>query len=163
MATVTGKVEAKSNKFGKFAILVNDTWYSSKFEIKAERGDEVEFDDGGSKWCQKLKVVGAGSGGGSASSGGPRTASGGSFRGTFPVPATDGTRSIVRQNSLTNATSLLNASLPPLDGKLSADQVEKTMEIRAAMAIDIARMFESYSTGDIDLEDAQEALKDVAA
>ena len=67
MATVTGKVEAKSNKFGKFAILVNDTWYSSKFEIKAERGDEVEFDDGGSKWCQKLKVI-SGGGGSSAPS-----------------------------------------------------------------------------------------------
>jgi hypothetical protein len=146
MTTVTGVVKAKSaNKFG-FGIMVNDKWYNSKFEIGANKGDEVEFDDGGKAYVRDLKVTKGGSdatasGGGSMASKGTGGAS--YARGVFPLAANDGSRSIVRQNSITNAVALY--------GKLGFPETISSEEA-AYVVINIARIFEKYSAGDIDAE-----------
>lgn len=131
---ITGIVEAKSNKFDKYSILVDGNWYSSKFEIKAERGDTVEFDSGGEgkKYCSKLKITAAGSGGGASAS--PRTTTSYS-KGVFPVPLLDGSRAIIRQNAVTNA----NAFFANNKGEYTVNEL-----------IDLAREIEAYTTGDVE-------------
>lgn len=130
---VRGVVEAKSNKFDKWSILVDGNWYSSKYEIKANKGDEVEFDDGGKKYCQKLKVVSSGSVGAATPFTGKPAPTGG--KGVFPIPARDGQRSIVRQNAVTNANTLL--------GNVGAPYTVDDL-------IEVAREIEAYTTGDLD-------------
>lgn len=115
MATVRGKVEFMSNKYGKFSIKVGDNWYSSKFEIPCKKGDMVEFDDGDNKYCRKLKVVDGGSGGGSSASSG-----GGSNYDAFEAKKQ---RSITRQTSLARAVEILPHL--KLDAKREPDDVVK--------------------------------------
>jgi hypothetical protein len=149
MSTVAGVVKAKSaNKFG-FGIMVNDKWYNSKSEITCGKGDEVEFDDGGKAYVRDLKVtktgggVSAGTGSSMASKGPSGT---GYARGVFPLPANDGSRSIVRQNSITNAVALYTSVVGDVASKT------KDLEDMAYSVINIARVFEKYSSGDIDAE-----------
>ena len=147
MSTVNGVVKAKSaNKFG-FGIMVNDKWYNSKYEIGCDKGDEVEFDDGGKAYVRELKVTKAG--GGAPTGGGSPMASKGAggtgyARGVFPLAANDGSRSIVRQNSITNAVALYN--------KLREGSPVEDEESAAYSVINIARIFEKYSSGDLDAE-----------
>jgi hypothetical protein len=60
MSTVTGQIEAISTKYGKFSIMVNDNWYGTKQEWAPNplpnRGDVVEFDDGGKNFLKKLRI-----------------------------------------------------------------------------------------------------------
>ena len=145
MSTVNGVVKAKSaNKFG-FGIMINDKWYNSKSEISCNKGDEVEFDDGGKAYIRDLKVTKGGSGV-TTSSGGSmvnKGATGTSYaRGVFPLAANDGSRSIVRQNSITNAVALY--------GQLGFKA--ESSEDAAYAVINIARIFEKYSSGDLDAE-----------
>lgn len=162
MATVTGVVEAMSNKFDKYSILVDGKWYSSKFEIRCEKGDTVEFDDGGKNYCQKLKVAGKGSGGGTPVSPGPGSAGKGFSRGVFPVPLTDGSRAIIRQNSITNAVNLVNSLMPEVSKTLTLEQVAEMAEYRANLAVDLARILENYSAGDGDLAEAEKEMAEAA-
>ena len=148
MSTINGVVKAKSaNKFG-FGIMVEDKWYNSKFEIPCVKGDEVEFDDGGKAYVRDLKVTKAG--GGAPTGGGSPMASKGTggtsyARGVFPLATNDGSRSIVRQNSITNAVALLvGLGLRFTEGE--------DMKAYAYTVISIAREFEKYSAGDIDVE-----------
>jgi hypothetical protein len=71
MAKVQGTVEAVSTKFGKFSVLVDGTWYATKQEYvnfpEPSSGDNIEFDDGGSKFLKRVKILGSSSG---ASTGG---------------------------------------------------------------------------------------------
>lgn len=64
----------------------------------------------------------------------------------FPIPALHGDRAIVRQNSVTNAVKLITDSVHSTD--------EADWEQLADMAIAIARKFEAYSCGDLDMEQA---------
>jgi hypothetical protein len=147
MAIVTGMVEAKSDKFDKFSIKVGDNWYSSKYEIKAERGDMVEFDDGDKKYCRKLRVTGGASSGGG---GGGTTVNTSPAATGFPIPTRHQSRSIIRQNSLTNARELY----------INFANGEETFPEAVDAIIDIARKFEAYSAGDADYEAVQNKLKD---
>lgn len=63
----------------------------------------------------------------------------------FPIPALHGDRAIVRQNSLTNAVNLLRED---------KEAVKMVAVDRANLVLDIARMFEAYSCGDLDMEHA---------
>ena len=66
MAIVKGLVEAVSTKWDKYSVQVNGSWYSTKMEwatIKPNKGDMVEFDDGGSKFTKNMKLIAAGAGG----------------------------------------------------------------------------------------------------
>ena len=157
MANITGSVAAKSStKFGH-GILVDNKWYNSKFPIACDKGDTVEFDDGGKNYVKSLRVVakGSGSGGGvgtaSASAVGAGAVAGPANRfnrGAFPIPANDGTRSIVRQNSVTNAVALVSALIAAKRFPAEDDAVVTVLEI--------ARTFEKYSSGDLDKEIEQE-------
>ena len=62
MATVNGVVENVSTKFGKYSIQVNGNWYGTKEEwatVKPNKGDTVEFDDGGGKFMKRVRIVGS--------------------------------------------------------------------------------------------------------
>ncbi len=78
-----------------------------------------------------------------------RTTSYGS-KGAFPIPALDGQRAIVRQNSLTNAVKF-------------AEFAENEPSVNTIIAI--ARKFEAYSCGDLDSEEvaAEMAAEEAAA
>jgi hypothetical protein len=153
MSIVTGNVQAKSTtKFGH-GIMVNGNWYNSKFPIACDKGDDVEFDDGGKKYVNKLRVTtkggGADSGVGAKSTGSAGSAtvarsSGGYSRGVFPVPADDGSRSIIRQNSVTNAVNLTNTLI-------AAKKIPDGHNLEDVI-FSWARLFEKYSSGDIDVE-----------
>ncbi len=81
-----------------------------------------------------------------------RPAYSGGSKGVFPIPPLDGQRSIVRQNALTNAREVYTHYISM--GKTSAigtDELE-----RAAMGIvAIAKLFERYTAGDMDLEEVE--------
>lgn len=66
----------------------------------------------------------------------------------FPIPLLHGDRAIVRQNSITNAVKLVCDTY--------AGDVEVSDVDRAQKAIEIARMFEAYSCGDLDMAAAEE-------
>jgi hypothetical protein len=69
----------------------------------------------------------------------------------FPIPALHGDRAIVRQNSITNAT------------KAVCDNGNNEQELSnleyAEKIIEVARMFEAYSCGDLDAEAAENIMK----
>lgn len=142
MSVVTGVAEALSKKsaYGTYGMLVDGKWYNSKFPIKAEKGDTVEFDDGGKNYVQKLKVTNKGPGGGEKPAGVARST--GYSRGRFPIDKEDGQISIIRQNALTNAVKSLDY--------ITEENAKLSPEDMVSMVIDIARTFESYTSGDID-------------
>ena len=141
MALVTGVVGwSGKNKFGKFSLKLedNDTWYNSQYEIKASKGDTVEFDDAGKKYVNKLRVIGGGSAPSSSGAGSTASAGGTSNR----------DRSIIRQNSLAHATALMRSSITAED--------PRTWDNVADDVIELARKFEAYSSGDLDKLDKEE-------
>lgn len=152
MGNVSGVVKAVSaNKYGH-GILVNDKWYNSKFPIPAEKGDEVTFDDGGKNYIKGLKKVGGGTAPSNTGGAAPARAGGGRFGGAFPIPPNDGTRSIVRQNSVTNAVNLVTAMVASKILKIEEAEI-------ASVVFHYAREFEKYSSGDIDKEIEEELDK----
>lgn len=70
----------------------------------------------------------------------------------FPIPALHGDRAIVRQNSITNATKAV-CDFASRDDLVLTDYAQTIIEI--------ARMFEAYSCGDLDAL-AAEAMMDKA-
>ena len=160
---VNGVVEGVSTKFGKYSILVNGTWYGTKEEwatVKPNKGDEVEFDDGGNKYMKKVKIVSESDGAAPASAGAsPARTYGG--KGVFPIPPLDGQRAILRQNALTNARELVTAI------GVIKPQSAKDMENVIDDILTIAAKFESYTSGDADVERVkakmEEAFKEDAA
>jgi len=117
-------------------------------------GDEVDFQYtdgtyGKSVDLTSVRLIKKGAGGASAA---PTAAASAPAKGSytpaakvFPIPPLHGDRAIVRQNSITNATKAVH------DFGLEAD----TLEEHAQRIIDVARMFEAYSCGDLDLAKAE--------
>lgn len=150
MGMITGEVEAISTKFGKFGILVGGKWYNTNPEWingdKPNKGDTVEFDDGGRNYLKKLKILGGGSAPSASAPSGSGGSSGGVYDTGFPLSPTNPKRTINRQNALTNAVSYVNNN----DGEASPEEV-----------IAVARIFEAYTCGDLDVEEAKEALTEM--
>lgn len=162
MSYITGVVESVAHT-GK-GIKVQGEWYgafaaSSLNGCKA--GDTVSFAWSPSKDGRYKNIKGSVNvtGGGAATpaspeASAPRSApSGGSYGRssiTFPLPPLDGQRVIVRQNALGHATKVVMEQ----DGAWT-DGVTDT-EI-ADRIINLARQFEAYVAGDLDLELAKEA------
>lgn len=151
MAIVNGVVEYKGvNKFGGYSIKVNGGFYNSKFEPKCEKGDYVEFDDGGKKYINGLRKKAAPAGGGVSA---PENASGGKrFRnngeeGGFPVHPLAYERALDRRNALNAAVSFCNVRYPDCD----IDYV-----------VNAARYFEAYTTGDMERIDAEKLFNSVS-
>lgn len=154
MGTITGVVLNKNSTAFGHGIKIGDKWYNSKFNIPCEEGDTVTLEDGGKNYANKVKVIGKSSGGGSAGSTSPSSAPAASsrsgaapsgYRGLFPIPANDGARAIVRQNSLTNAVNLISAILAAKRGPDAGTDL-------VVLAIEYAQTFEKYSSGDFDNE-----------
>lgn len=155
--TISSK--AVTTKFGPkptFSIKGTDgQWYKCGFtKPKCVEGDTIEVNvketDYGTEIVdpKNITVVGgspisvptpsaARSGGSSGRSGYDRV---------FPVPALSPERAIIRQNALTNARELYVGTL--------TGKKEVALDDAARHIIDIARIFEAYSTGDIDKAEA---------
>jgi len=164
MAIVRGTIKAKSNKFAPKESIVlaeNDgVWYSSKFGIKADKGDVVEFDDGGGKMVKSLRIIDSGGGASEAPTGAGNYTRSNAQPG-FPVATNTKDRSIVRQNAVTSATRLLTSMLD--NGLLNIDNSEEDDEknIRAVLSYveDMARFIESYTAGDGDAEEVRKMME----
>lgn len=143
----------------------------------AQKGDEVSFEyvtvsKGGASFNNvkgnvTIKSKGASEEQGQQSSGGARSGStarrggdgsdgavgydGDQFRKRsmkhFPVPKTDVDRPIIRQNSLTQANALF-ATLAKEGFYGQVDQVFNSAKEAAAEVIDLASLFEAYSSGE---------------
>ena len=153
MTIVTGVVENANVNFGKFSILLDGVWYGTKEEwapkIRPSKGDTVEFDDGGNKYLQNCRITGKGGVVSAApaptgASGGYVAKSKGGFQErTFPVAPLAPERTINRQNALTAAVNMASH----VAGGMTQEAVVET-----------ARYFEAYTTGDLDLADAQKTI-----
>lgn len=149
MAIVTGTISSVKDQWGKWNINVNGNWYSTKQEwwkgAPPEEGQEVSFDDGGRNFIKNFKVTGSAPAGGSApapAAGGGNMGGGQRYQKTFPIAALDPARAINRQNALTNSVNFHSGQ----DG-VDADQIIHT-----------ARLFEAYTTGDLDEEEVKAAM-----
>ena len=151
MATISGQVEVKAatGKMAGKSIKVGEYWYTVKFPSALagiEKGDYVTFDYTTNGTFNNItgkpvKSTPPASTPVKAFSG---ASYGSSTARVFPVPALAPERSIIRQNSLTHALNVLQA-------RAYWEHVTSCEEYANA-AIDVARMFEAYSAGDLDAE-----------
>lgn len=156
MSVITSSMVDSMSRKGD-AIKVDDKWFKAWDAEKAglnkvNRGDTVSFTY---KTVEKpsgtyyniqglVEVESRGSGGGGSVSTSPSTRSF-SVKG-FPIGPLDSQRAIIRQNCLSHATRVV------IDGEVDkvADTTDAANEI-----IRIARLFESYASGDLDYEEAK--------
>ena len=164
MAEMTGVVQAVSTKdvttkFGvkpTFSFKIDSGWVKCGFKNPmVNSGDTVTFDGEHGTYGlegKNIRITEKGAPGATVTVNAPSikgsTYSGGSSSRVFPIPALHGDRSIVRQNALARATELLIASK---GGK--AFEIDDT---NAAVAIHLARKFEAYTAGDLDMAEAME-------
>lgn len=160
MAQVNGVVEATSNKFGKLGIAVGGKWYNTDPSwLKGPapvKGDTVSFDDGGRNYIKNLTILG---GSGAAE---PTGAPTGTIRSTtnptpqgktFPMALNAPERSINRQSALRDAISYATALWPRED--------DGSVNCTPDDIITLARVFESYTTGQLDLTEASLAAQEL--
>ena len=162
MSTVTGTVKVcKQSKFGWGLLLEEDEtkWYNSKFEIKANTGDNVTFDDGGKNYVNKLKVN---TGGVVAKAGSVTTSAAPAKTHYLPVPL-DNSRAIIRQNALTNARELIATLHMQANIQNKSSHPKEEDDILADRIIVMARIFENYTSGDADMAVALKALENMEA
>lgn len=158
---MTGVVEQLGGKevvtkFGPkptFSFKVNGTWVSAGFkDPKVSVGDSISFEYEPDKYGNKLHDGSIKKGAAVAVTpvGTASVSSGGGRHGSFPIGALDGQRSIIRQNALTNARELYKeyASATDLEGGVL------NMSHHADNVISIARHFEAYTAGDLDMDAA---------
>ena len=161
---MTGIVEAISTKdvntkFGNkptYSLKVNGGWVKCGFKNpNAAAGDEVEFDGNTGTYGLETKAVnvlrkGAGTPPPAATSNSTpaptRTTGSGYAAKVFPIPALHGDRAIVRQNALARATDIYIAARGGKPWELDASNLD--------FVISLARKFEAYTAGDLDMAEA---------
>ena len=166
MTMQTGIVEAVSTKdvstkFGTkptFSMKVNGTWVKCGFKNpNVAVGYEVEFDGVSGTYGVETKSVNilrkadapTPSGATTAPTvAAPKAAYGGYKEKVFPIPALHGDRAIVRQNALARATDLYIAARGGKPFELEASTLD--------LVVTLARKFEAYTAGDIDMLEAME-------
>ena len=160
MSFVNGVVESLA-RTGK-SIKVGGEWYGAFSPASlggCKVGDNVSFSWAPSKDGQYKNIKGSVSvvGGGAATPASldapaPRSAPSGASYGrsiAFPLPPLDGQRVIVRQNALGHATKVvMEQDGAWTDGVSDAEIADRI--------ISLARQFEAYVAGDLDLELAKE-------
>ena len=164
MSAMNGVVEQLATKdvttkFGvkpTYSIKVSGNWVKHGFKKPAcNVGDTIEFDGEEGKYgveAKNIVVTAKGAPGAvpvaSVTSIKSTSTSGGSYSAkVFPIPALHGDRSIVRQNALARATDLY---IGARGGKaFDLDLVTSDLIIK------MARQFEAYTAGDLDLEAAK--------
>src|SRR3990167_9093199 len=93
-------------------------WYAAGFKNPGvKKGDELELEFESTKWGNKITSFSGGSGEAPSEAPAPKPVYG--YRGKFPIEATDGQRSIIRQNSLLHATALVNSNV----GEMEIDEI----------------------------------------
>jgi len=147
-ATSTKMVTARGKSVPTFSAKMNDgVWYSFGFDDPGlTKGMEVDFLFDSTAYGPKVKkgsltIVAGGSAAPAAASPRP-VASGGRV---FPIPALHGDRSIIRQNALAHAVRTVETFFP---GRGEPGDPLSDSKKFAEMAIEVARMYESYSAGD---------------
>jgi hypothetical protein len=153
MSKVTGIVEVvMANKFDKEKIALkvegDDRWFNQKREwmdLVPERGDTVEFDDGGAKYIKFLKII---SPGGGDSEPAPKK---GGFKKTFK----DNTLGIELGHAANNAVAIAIAQ-----GDFSIDNIESITRDFYGM---MKSLREEYEGGKVEAEPVKkvEPAKDV--
>lgn len=153
------KVNTKFGPKDAYNVVVAGTQYSYGFKKPTFKvGDDIEFvaeeDSYGKKMDPATVRVLSSSASGGATSSAPASAA--PVRGgytpaarPFPIPPLHGDRAIVRQNSITNAVSLIKV----LVEKESRDEPLLPEDL-AKRAVAIARIFEAYSCGDVEMAEA---------
>ncbi len=142
MQKIKGTVEVVARN--KKGVKIGESWYGA-FKVAqlsgADAGDVVEFDSEPKGDFNNIKgnvtIVTKGSGGAKEDTG---TKSEGSSGGSLTMRD----RQIIRQNSLTQANTLLSTFYSGSMGDQGATPEESANEVIA-----IARMFEAYSSGEI--------------
>lgn len=137
-----------NTKFGPkptFSFKADGEWFSTGFtNSRVAVGDVVTFDYNVGTYGNEVDGKAVSKTGGTAVVPATPTAAPATFTrkpmGAFPIPALDGQRAIVRQNSLTNAVNY-------------AKGLPQTGTVEEIIAI--ARQFEAYSCGDLDREEAE--------
>lgn len=141
-------------------------WYKMGFKKPTfDKGDTVEFEfNSGMYGNEVTTVLSVTKADGSAAPvapakpawGGKGGGGGGFSRGVFPIPPTDGQRSIIRQNALTNARELIMAMEMTTGNKIINTVV--TQDALADAIIRISKKFEAYTAGDNEAAAARKAL-----
>lgn len=150
-----------NTKFGvkpTFSFKVNGQWFSAGFkDPKVSVGDSIGFEYEPDKYGNKLhdgsikKGVSA-----PANTAAPTGSTGGGSsgrHGSFPIGALDGQRSIIRQNALTNARELYQTFMA-LGNSVAFNSDGLDTSTAANQIINVARKFEAYTAGDLDMDAA---------
>lgn len=161
---ITDQVVQSKTKDGK-RIKVNEEWYGAFDPAQAgldlvNYGDTVSFTFTVKETPTttfrnikgKVQVSATGGTGATSYGGGSKPASAAASKAGFPVGARDHSRSIIRQNSITNAVNFYNSW-----GEVEVE-TKKSFEEKANIVVEIAQIFEAYSTGDMDVAQAEAAV-----
>ncbi len=150
------KSKTVTTKFGEklsYSFKANGDWFNHGFKkpVFAE-GDVVTFDYAEGKYGKDVDPTTVRKASGAAPAASVPKSTGASFsapKSVFPISPMDGQRSIIRQNCVTNARELFIASH---GGKA----FDLTKEDAITTIINLARKFEAYAAGDLDLAKAME-------
>jgi hypothetical protein len=166
-AITSKNVTTKYGEKQSYSFKADGEWFNHGFKKpEFSKGDVVGFEFSTGRYgkdvdVKSVYVVGEGiaTSGPSPTSSGPAAkpvAVAPSYSKPFPIPALHGDRAIIRQNALTNARELFVASH---GGKPFALDISTNADLITA----IARKFEAYSTGDLDMEAAMASMKKESA
>lgn len=164
MAIKSGVVEAMARS-GK-GMKIDGEWYSgftAGVLNGAKVGDNVSFTytettKEGTTYKNIKGSVSISDGPTASEASAPARTAGGSTGGwskggrSFPVGPLDPERSIIRQNALTQANKMMENTGPESDDLAGWSE-------HALMVIAVARIFESYSAGDMDAAEAEKAVE----
>jgi len=146
----TGVIEAVSDKQVNtrrgpaisYRVKINNTWYGAGFKAPPEKGTTVQFEaqTNSAGYMDAKNIVPIGGASGSVVKTGASSG--------WPIPKDSGRdRSIMRQNAVTNALRFLEL-------KDRLEHPEEDVHISPAQVIMVARDFEAYYSGDLDVAEA---------
>lgn len=151
--TDSKEVNTKFGSKATYSYNIDGTWYRNGFkQAPVSQGDEVEFEFKETQYGKELiniRKIGTGSvPANDEPSAAPQRSGANPLYAEFKVDMPKD-RAIIRQNALTHATNVVMS-----DGTL----VDATTDMVAAEVIRIARLFESYSTGELDVATADNLM-----
>lgn len=160
-AVSTKPVETRYGTKNTYSIKVDGKWYKCAFkDPKLASGDVVSFEYTPGKYGDEVntatikKETGAVPTPAAPAGAEPAPRFNSARHGAFPIPALDGQRSIVRQNALTNAREMVVAAMCQGQKTVALD-----IDTHSALVINLAKKFEAYTAGDMDLEVAKASLE----
>jgi hypothetical protein len=156
-----------NTKFGSkktYSFKAGGEWYKTGFKAPSfGEGDCISFDYKPGTYGNEVDLGTVTKGGApspkTAGVGAGSSGSGASRHGSFPIGPLDGQRSILRQNALTNARELVMSCCggPSKDVDTWVKQ-QARMSLLASEVVRLAKEFEAYTSGDMDMEMATAAV-----